>query len=89
MNPNQWHQPHKFNPNRFDPEHEWFKTPAGNARHPMSFIPFSFGERKCLGYHFAKTIIPSLVTKIIKSFNFEFVDDYMNDEDWYPVASFL
>ena len=49
-NPSEWHHPDKFLPERFDPESIYFKTPSGKTRHPMSFMPFSFGERKCLGY---------------------------------------
>lgn len=49
-NPNEWQRPEEFNPYRFDPSHEMFKTPSGKNRHPMSYIPFSFGERKCAGY---------------------------------------
>ena len=43
----------------------------------MAFIPFSFGERKCLGYQFANVIIPSLVLKIIDKLDFEFIDEDM------------
>lgn len=36
-----------------------------------------------------KQIIPSMVTKIVQTFDFEFVDKSMYDEDWLPIASFL
>ena len=57
-NPDQWPSPEKFLPERFDPSNKMYKTASGNDRHPLAFIPFSFGERKCLGYQFAYTMIP-------------------------------
>lgn len=88
-NPSQWREPSKFLPERFDPDSEYFKKPNGEPRHPMSFVPFGVGERKCLGYMFAKTIIPSLTAKIMHTFDFEFVDGYMYKPDWHPIASLL
>ena len=73
-NPNEWQQPELFNPSRFDPSHPMFKTPSGKNRHPMSYIPFSFGERMCLGYQFGKVMLPTLISKIVSNFDFEFVD---------------
>ena len=49
LNPNEWHQPFKFIPERFDPNSKYFKTPSGKNRNEYSFIPFHFGDRKCLG----------------------------------------
>ena len=42
-NTEQWKEPMRFVPDRFDPESEWFLTPSGKPRHPLSYIPFSFG----------------------------------------------
>ena len=54
----------------------------------MSFIPFNYGERKCLGYQFAKVIIPSLVTKMIHGIEYEFADPQLvKEEHHYPIAS--
>lgn len=88
-NPAQWHTPNKFIVERFDPNSKFYKKPNGEPRHEDAFIPFSFGERSCTGQMFAKQIIPTFVTKVIKSFDLEFMDQYMYDEDWYPTASFL
>ena len=79
----------KYIPERFNPQHHYFKRPNGEQRHPNAFMPFGFGERKCVGYLFAKTIIPLMVTKIIKTFSFEFEDKKMNEEDSFPKASFF
>lgn len=53
----------------------------------MSFIPFSVGERKCLGYALARVIMPSIVSKIVYNFDFEFVDKSLYEEDKYIVAT--
>lgn len=77
LNPNEWHSPEKFIPDRFNPDSEFFKKPNGEPRHQHALIPFGFGERKCAGYLFAKTIIPALVTKFVHEFDFEYVEKYM------------
>lgn len=74
MNPNEWQKPEEFHPDRFDPNHPLFLAPSGKPRNEMSFIPFNFGERKCLGYMFAKAVIPSLTTKIIHNFDLSLQD---------------
>jgi len=85
-NPNEWYHPEKFLPERFDQSHEYFKTPSGNERHPMSFQPFGIGERKCLGYQLAKTVVPNLVIKLNHFFDFELVDQQYEEEHKFPMA---
>lgn len=53
----------------------------------MAFIPFSFGERKCIGYNFANMIISSLIVKIINKLDFEFTDAELKEEHNFPIAS--
>jgi len=84
-----WQQPHKYLPERFDPEHKLFKTPSGEDRNMASFIPFSIGARKCLGYNFAEMVMPIMIMNMINSFEFEYVDKSMEDEDNWPSASAL
>ena len=79
--PNQWQVPDKFDPYRFDPENKLFKTPEGKMRHPMSFIPFGVGERKCLGYILARVMMPTIISKIVYNFDFEFVDKSFYEDD--------
>lgn len=85
-NPGEWQEPDKFLPMRFDPAHPLSKTPSGGERTPMSFIPFGFGERKCLGYLFAKVVIPSLAIKIIHQFDIRLTDQSFAEEHKYPMA---
>lgn len=55
----------------------------------MAFIPFSFGERKCIGYHLASQLIPALVLKINDAFTFSFLDPSLNEQNNFPVATTL
>ena len=48
-NPEIWFEPEAFRPERFDPKSDLFKTPDGKNRHPLTWIPFSFGMRNCPG----------------------------------------
>ena len=57
-----WDDPDTFNPLRFD------HGIPGGARHPMAFLPFSAGQRNCIGAQFAlleaKTILAVLLQSI-------------------------
>lgn len=86
-NPSEWHQPDEFHPENFDPEHEKFKTPGGKLRKEWSFNPFNIGERRCIGYMFSLNIMPNLLSKLIKNFDFEFVDKKYDEEHYFPIAS--
>ena len=87
-NPKEWQQPEKFLPERFDPESPLFKTTDGKMRHPLSFIPFSFGDRKCAAYKLAEYLSPNVLIRLIHNFDFEFADsDLQNEPHMYPIAS--
>ena len=83
-NPNEWIEPHKFIPERFDENSDYFLTPDGHKRNPYSFAPFLGGSRICIGKTFVETVsklsIPTLLTK----FKFE-LEDGINPETYdYP-----
>jgi len=82
-----WHQPEKFLPERFDPEHKLFKTPSGEDRPEFSFVPFSLGARKCLGYHFALLVIPIMIMNMLNKLEFEHVDKTLMEEDKWPLST--
>ena len=82
-----WHQPEKFLPERFDPEHKLFKTPFGEDRPEFSFVPFSLGARKCLGYHFALLVIPIMIMNMLNKLEFEHVDKTLMEEDKWPLST--
>ena len=46
--PDFWPDPHRFNPDRFDPT-------AAATHHRYAYFPFSGGLRGCIGEHFAMT----------------------------------
>ena len=72
--PDQWREPDKYIPDRFNPESPYYLTPSGKKRHPMSFIPFIAGRRICLGKSFAEIVVRVLTPTIVHLFDFEFVN---------------
>lgn len=56
MNPEEWFEPEKWIPERFDPNSKYYLTPAGKKRIAASFSPFFGGRRVCLGKTFAENI---------------------------------
>jgi len=66
-----------------------FKTPSGQDRPECSFVPFSIGSRKCIGFNFGLMVVPIMVMNLINKFDFEFVDEKCNDEDSWPIATAL
>ena len=75
-NPKEWKSPEKYIPERFDPTSEWYLTPDGKKRHPMSFGPFLGGRRICLGKTFAEIVSKVVGPSFINLLDLEFVDKY-------------
>ena len=63
LNPDVWEDPFKFDPNRFSKEN--FAN-----KHPYSFIPFSAGQRNCIGQHFALAQMKILTIKLLRKYEF-------------------
>lgn len=63
-----WKDPHLFDPSRF------VKETAENE-HPFAHIPFGGGPRVCIGQNMAKMQILLVMSKIIKKYDFELVDN--------------
>jgi len=78
-NPQEWHTPDIFIPERFDPSSKYFSRPDGKKRHPMSFSPFLGGKRICLGKTFAENMSKCILSIIVSQLKFDFVDktDYV------------
>jgi cytochrome P450 len=70
----EWIEPEKFIPERFDPHSPYYLTPSGNKRDSMSFIPFFGGRRVCLGKSFTEIVTKIVGPSIIGSFDFELVN---------------
>ena len=76
--PDQWIEPEKYIPDRFDPESKWSLTPKGTKRNPFAFAPFLGGKRICLGKTFAEAISRIVVSMIFSQVEFDFVNPIYN-----------
>ena len=80
-NSEQWPDPETFKPERFDPlsEHYYISEDKKTPRNPFSYIPFSFGVRKCPGMILALTEIKALIcylaTKVDYSIDKELLEN--------------
>jgi cytochrome P450 len=71
--PDQWVEPSKFVPARFDfsdADNKWTKTSTGEERNPLAFTPFFGGKRICVGKTFAETTIRFTIPLIYQHLNF-------------------
>ncbi len=82
-NPQEWIEPDRYIPERFDPESKFALTPKGTKRHPMSFGPFLGGKRICLGKTFAENIGKCVIPIIISQLDFDFIDPIYNEKKPY------
>jgi len=75
--PDQWSEPDKFKPERFDPDlSEYHTTPRHKKRKPYSFSPFFVGTRMCTGRPFAEMTSKAIVNMFVVAFpDLEFVDE--------------
>ncbi|XP_071573442.1 cytochrome P450 4C1-like [Temnothorax nylanderi] len=69
--PNFWPNPETFDPDRFLPER--FKN-----HHPFSYLPFSAGQRNCLGQQYALLQIKALIAPLIQNYYLEPIDYLRN-----------
>ena len=82
-NPDQWHRPEEFLPERFDPQNELFYKPGTNEpRHPKSYHPFTFGLRNCLGQTLARIELKVLLCRFLTKVDFEVKQEQIENEKW-------
>ena len=81
-NPEEWSDPHKFIPERFDPTSPLFNKPKGDSksRDSISFSPFSFGMRSCPGLALAMLEIKIGIITLLSKFKFEVDQDLIENE---------
>lgn len=71
-NPDDWQEPDRFIPERFDPASKYRLKPDGTPRPPLAYIPFFGGKRVCLGKTFAETTFRFVFPLLMNAFEYEF-----------------
>jgi cytochrome P450 len=59
--PEQWENPHAFDPDRFLPE-------RAEGRHKLAWVPFGAGQRLCVGREFAMMEGPLILARLMQRF---------------------
>ncbi|KAJ8314181.1 hypothetical protein KUTeg_008742, partial [Tegillarca granosa] len=62
--PEFWHDPYKFDPERFSKENK-------EKRHPYAYLPFGSGPRNCIGMKLALFKVKLAILGILQKFKFE------------------
>ena len=70
-NPDEWIEPEKFIPERFNSDSKYFLTPDGKKRNPYSFSPFLGGQRICIGKTFVEAVSKLVVPVMTSQFTWE------------------
>lgn len=87
-NPEQWQEPTKFIPERFDPESKYFLTPTGDTRDPLAYLPFSVGGRSCPGQTLAKLEVKVMLAELLARADFAVNSDLLaNDFVLFGIGS--
>ncbi|XP_023310636.1 probable cytochrome P450 4aa1 [Anoplophora glabripennis] len=69
--------PHHYpDPLKFDPER--FSQEEMDKRHPFAYIPFSMGQRNCIGYKFALLEVKIVLAGILKTFQINIAPGHEN-----------
>jgi cytochrome P450 len=81
FDPNEWHRPLEFIPERFDPESEYFTAPStGKSRSPLSFMPFSAGMRACPGQTMARLVQKITLPYFLSMIDYEISKDVLEND---------
>ncbi|MNE55916.1 Pentalenene oxygenase [compost metagenome] len=72
LNSANWKDPNVFNPDRFNERYD-----------PLSYLPFSFGARKCVGFQFSLVETLAIAVKLLQSYRFE-LEQGKDAKTYYP-----
>lgn len=72
--PDLWEQPDKFDPDRFTDERVAARKASGV--HKFAYLPFSGGQRKCIGDHFAKMELVVCLAVLLRRFEARLVEGH-------------
>ncbi|KAL9645200.1 hypothetical protein ABK040_002401 [Willaertia magna] len=79
LNDKVWEEPLAFKPERFMQDRH-------KIQQDFTFVPFSMGLRKCIGYNFAQMEAVMMVARILQSYEFKLLNDESKKEDTvYPI----
>ena len=78
-NPNEWIEPRKFIPERFNSKSKYYMTPNGAKRNPYSFSPFLGGLRICVGKTFAEAVSKFATPTLLSHFTWDFPEGTDNE----------
>ena len=67
--PDTWENPNEFDPLRFHPDNV-------EGRHPFAYIPFSGGQRNCIGQNFALNEERVVIASILNRFKLSLVEGH-------------
>ena len=83
-NPEEWIEPERFIPERFDTDSPYYLTPKGTKRNPFSFSPFLGGSRICIGKTFIEAVSKLTTPILLANFTFEFPEGVNAEKFEYP-----
>ena len=84
--PEQWHEPYKYIPERFDPDHELYLKPGTKSpRDQLSFVAFSNSVRKCPALTFAYLELKTILVYFLSRFEYK-VDQELLDNNHVKYA---
>mmetsp|Transcript_5936 Transcript_5936/g.17851 ORF Transcript_5936/g.17851 Transcript_5936/m.17851 type:complete len:484 (+) Transcript_5936:159-1610(+) len=79
LDPDHWPNPEEFRPERFSPE-------ESNRRHPCAYMPFSVGNRNCIGQFFATHEALCVLAVLLKRYTIELVSSPKDMTDFGTVT---
>lgn len=74
--------PREFRPERF------LEKRSATTLNPFAYVPFSAGQRNCVGQKFAMYELKSILSKIVRNFEVSVAKEHLN-EDTPPVVAEL